>query len=1436
MKSRILAFFCFVCLVVSCLAPLSVSAAPETWSGWSGSSYQVKDGVLYLGANAELRKSISLPDSYTVKMTARIIKKEGSMGFYIMDNGIRSGLYMSTNGFDTFGGQYYQGNVGNGWHDYVLEVKGDQNYAYMDGELLLSGPANSYTGTGTIRFFVTGNGALEIESFEVIIPGATYDGGILNTPLEDEYAQEFTVDWSDPESYKDWTITPSEDIKIDAENGILSIVPDGTTSYYQVERAPKIPENFDFEFRMKIEDYGSHTFMVKATHQGDNNYQYYQDDRIAMTTEEFAKSGGMGLQVDIGKEWHDWKYEVRGDYMTMYIDGGELYRFKQVYSPNQTPILRFLCNTVEDSYKIHLGKVHYKPYFPEATLTAPANGSEFVEGSDIVFNAEVTEALDYVDYYVNGLNVGRGYAPGYEYVMKNAKMGTYRVSAGIGDEQGIESVIKVQKGFNANLKAENTTVKFGESTTVSLEYERLQIAESAKPNKVEYYADGYYLATSTVEPFAYEFKPSKVGTTAVYAKVSNANGAHYLTDKLFVESVADGTTPVTFGREYELDFDYAGENATLEVSDGYFALNAKFEGDKLVYDSNEGTKEVTLGKGKYKIVTTSGLVDLYYNGHFAKSWLMNRTTAENVVKQTGLSNFEMGGTGVKTEFYSEKWKGEGNYSHQLTDVARNYSVEFDKTDVSDETIAFYDGDYEIKIDFKDGKMHTKNQDIEIGEARPFTLSGDAKPGYYRITVAKGLAQVFIDNVYVDSFAAPSNTARPTIVRTMTNPAASTIVAVKATNDHYYHNDDFSENKEMSALDYWVSDYFDTLTPSIAKDGDNQVLKLEGKGEYLLNAQSDNFKMKWSAKVSGTNKFYLTPRLFRGPYYHMNVGYDFTKGKWYLYQWSNDRRYYVDKTHEFDAPKLTENVWHDFEIELVENELVLKMDGIEVIKTDKVDMPFWGYTGFGIDGGSVLIDNLEYEGPCKVTAGIISSFISDSAGICEFYETSTGRVIADSGWANYVYTDDGGKTWSEPAKSLNSGKNLENVIRLQDGRLFRLEGSKNITGMVSEDDGKTWTATGSIDDSVRVTRRRIVLNGSVIQSSTGRIHVACDEGYSEENSITGLYYTDDFGATWHEAETIMGQPTKDVISTETVGFNFQEGGMTELPDGTIRYTARTGLGFIYYMDSHDGGVTFGEFRPSQFINPLCSYAIERDNKDPNIYYAWIEYDATTYCYRYIHSPRNRMALMISYDGAKTWEYVMTVNEWADYPLFDACNHSLRVLGDTIYLNWNNLDRPRRSLIYAIDKTKIRSTKRFEEVHERTFRGAMGGETFEDQVIIPKTTGEGYIYGNQVNVDVKDGMYTAKTVGEIFGASYEENGDAVTFRMGDGTVKFTNGSSEYEVNGVKKTFTENCMQSGALNIKACAEAFGKNITEAENSYVIWYGQPVVEQYLQGYLECI
>ncbi len=1248
-------------------------------------------------------------------------------------------------------------------------------------------------------------------------------------PGQGDYEGEFYVNWSKPETYANWEIVGGDNIEINEESGILTFDVQQTEGAYRLNYRPSAPQNYDFEFKMKVDEFGSKDFGFKVTNDGYNNYQYLKPDRIVMVNREHAQSGGMGILANIDNEWHDWKMELRGEYCTIYMDGNELYRFKQgLWATEPANIMFMLNSTPNDNYKIHLGKMHYRPYFPTAELTSPANGAEFTEGSDITFKSTAGSSVSFVDYYVNGLKVGSGTGTDYAFTMTAPTVGTYRVCAAVNGVKGPESVITVSDAYATTINPASTSFSYGNS--VKLSFDNAKVSDISK---IEIYANDEYKGNATTtgilswKSFTYTLSGLPVGTSQVYAKVYPMSGTPYMTPIVNIEATSTGNATVNLKREYEIDYTYSGGTANLNVADGYFGLDLQHVGNKIIYQSNEGQKEYSLGSGTFKLVVTSGLVDLYYNGHFAHSWFMPRTSTANIVIHSGVEGFIIGGSGVKTEYYSSVWNGDANFSDTVRDVPSNYSIEFDKTDASDESIVFYDGEYKIWLDIKDGVMTSSYHDVETGEQKPYTLLGEAKPGYWRITVAKGLAQVWIDNIYVDSFSAEAVAHTPEIVRTMANPSASTIIAIKGTDDLYYHKEDFSGSGEMAPLDYWIEDT-DAVTATVS----NGSMKIAGTGDVYLNGQSDDVHMKWSAKIESGDNFYVTPRVFRGPYYSVKAGYNYTTGKWYIKSYSEDTRYTADNIREWSGTAPSLNTWHEFELIIKDESLVLKMDGSNVISAG-VYMPFWGYTGFGIEGGSVLIDNVDYIGKCKVTAGIKSAVISDEVGIAEFYQLSDGTVVYENSWTKKMSTKDGGFTWSEPVTA--SGKDNTGILTLQDGRLFRLshENTSNIVAYTSSDDGATWTRMGDLN-SCRPASRRVVLNASVTQASTGRIFVACDETWTEANSITGLYYTDDCGKTWFEAESAMGIPTSQGISTDTTGFNFQEGTMTELPDGTIRYTARTGMGFVYYMDSHDGGKNYGEFRPTQFINPLCTYAFERDNEDPNTYYAIIEYDATTYCYRYIHSPRNRFALMVSYDGCKTWEFAMTLNEWADYPLFDACNHAIKVFDNTIYINWNNLDQPRRSFVYAIDKAKLRTTKRFEEVHERTFRGATSCETGSKQVVLPKTSGNASIYGQIENITVSNGMYAPETVAKVFGATASVSGSKATFTLGNATVTFTEGAKSVDVNGTAVVFDNTVMSGGYLDIKACAEAFGKNITEAENAYVLWYGAPLVEQYAGDYAD--
>ncbi|MBR4882672.1 MAG: exo-alpha-sialidase, partial [Bacteroidales bacterium] len=349
-----------------------------------------------------------------------------------------------------------------------------------------------------------------------------------------------------------------------------------------------------------------------------------------------------------------------------------------------------------------------------------------------------------------------------------------------------------------------------------------------------------------------------------------------------------------------------------------------------------------------------------------------------------------------------------------------------------------------------------------------------------------------------------------------------------------------------------------------------------------------------------------------------------------------------------------------------------------------------------------------------------------------------------------------------------------------------------------------------------------------ETSDGTIFVANDESFSEWYSQPAIFYSKDEGKTWHEAEMMFGFKTGEIDSLHTyyTDIHIEEMTFEELPDGkTVRCFARTGHGFVYYMDSTDGGKTWGELRPTQLINPLVTYNIEQDLNDPNVYYAVTMYSANTESYHENDRNRSRQALFKSFDGMKTWEFVGTLSETVGWNNPSRANTATKAYGDTLYISDNGNSEDSFALIYAIDPSKLKTKKRHESPHTALIQHRQENigfmqfrDRFDEISFLPETSGRASIYGSNFDITVKDGMYDAETIGKVFGAVVVKSGKTVTFKIGEGYVKFTEGSKDYVVDGVTKTFTSACMKNGYFNIEACAEAFERQYEKYEGMNVI------------------
>ena len=788
-------------------------------------------------------------------------------------------------------------------------------------------------------------------------------------------------------------------------------------------------------------------------------------------------------------------------------------------------------------------------------------------------------------------------------------------------------------------------------------------------------------------------------------------------------------------------------------------------------------------------------------------------------------------------------------------------MEFDKLDLSDETIAVYDGLYEIVVNMDDSGIWVNRQPTSGEFTQKYKISDTFETGYYRITVAEGMAQIFRNNKILGTWRSPLSAHSPMILRSMSEPSTTTFVAIKGIDDVYYHSEDFEGNIErgFTAEDYWF-DETDALIEDeaaeasykhevVTEDG-NSFVKMTGEGTYFLNAISYDTSFKWRGKFEGSDGGFSVRFREAMKCDFSEIGYNAETNQWFarnsdkLKETVDGESRYVSSFTDLGAMGGTlDSDWHNFELVLKGGKGTLLCDGAEVISAEGFRNSY-GKVGFEVRGtnSELSFDNVEYSGEGKATAGM--SYLT--GGRADFYRNFKGQIISASAAAgmSWYYSEDNGVTWAEakpeePGQWLNS--RATNNLNLLSGNFLRIRYSGNYTYAYFYDentnaDNSTIVSGTEMISSVSA-GARVEPAGSMdnvpfsevpsrlmqIKSGPykGRV-IYCRGGGGEIYGTVYMYWSDDYDgindpsptkAVWHPAEI--------QLSYFDTGVNIQESIAVDMPDGTLRYYVRTDTGHMGYFTSSDGGETWDrplEITMEDLISPLACYSIQRKG-DTSTYYAFWEYDLVTANLTYLESPRNRRALAVSYDGMETWEYVGDIEEERRTASCTSasCNYGARYLDGAVYMSYymgNIHDK-----MFRIDETKIKTLKRFTAPHYRTQDYSTVRDFYDRNSVIGKTGGVAYIYGGYIYTDVNgNGLVTAEVVAKAVGAEYMKSGNIATLTIGETVVTFTNGKKGYDINGTVVTTESVCYEDGFLNVPVVAEIFGKYVSENDCSYTI------------------
>ena len=233
-----------------------------------------------------------------------------------------------------------------------------------------------------------------------------------------------------------------------------------------------------------------------------------------------------------------------------------------------------------------------------------------------------------------------------------------------------------------------------------------------------------------------------------------------------------------------------------------------------------------------------------------------------------------------------------------------------------------------------------------------------------------------------------------------------------------------------------------------------------------------------------------------------------------------------------------------------------------------------------------------------------------------YGCMSGASVHDNAPCNIaaVYSSDEGESWSEPTIIVEAKDfGVKNIMSVS--VLVQKDGKVGVYFIIKENDGTSTLGRALSEDGIAFKSERcemnapvcyyVVNNDRIERFSDGRIVAPAmgammrSDGSVDKFGIGICLVSDDDGASFHD---LFPRLTSPILENTTRGF--QEPGLFEHKDGTIRFWARTKQGYQYECFSRDGMESFTPPSPaSAFASPCSPLEMTREVKTGDLYVAY-----------------------------------------------------------------------------------------------------------------------------------------------------------------------------------------------------------------------------------------
>ena len=1261
---------------------------------------------------------------------------------------------------------------------------------------------------------------------------------------------EHSYEFDGTEDYTKWTHFASKPV---VEDGIMRWVTDDVVSNDGFAM-PDV-ENFTIEERVRYSNTAPRHHIYTLNH-GIYVQMFYDGVKV-----ENGKEVLNSDYVDVGREWHDWKFRFLNDgkNFEIYFDGkliieGETGPTSPTH-PSRDFYTIYKAGEVGEKYGIF--EMDWYKYTPEFTATSGSNittevvmdASEYIDGSDIIIRANAGEEdIPAVRYMIDGQVVAVGKKEdGYETKISGLKPGNYSVYAEYEGSLSETVDFKVVAAIKGDLKVSKPS---GEKATATLElYDKNSDIKS-----VEFFVDGKLVATKTQKPYSASVTLTKGVTHTVSAFAKTKSGiilGEYHTP--IYPDLGGNQTTTNYSNEIRYSVTGNSGTATINVSNGDYKLLMKHTKDGFTYLSTDGEQKFECGTGDFIILTDAYAADVYHNGMLVKSFEMPRTT--EVVKKTQNNGLTIKNFTVTTPEERVTYFARTNIKDKDTYAEipyLPYSYVADLVMDRNQNVRFYikDGYFRIDVKIEDGILYAiaknrKRYKAELGayfeDAKPIwkkigELPKESGDMLIRVETLGGMARFYANDQQLGVVRGVSIIGGTGVAFDVENGSAIKKFTISDASDIYYYNDEFDGKGNFSTKDYWRNKGGSFI---IDEDGGKLILDTTAadNGWATIDVSASEADVSTDIRINnGDGGFWYIfgKQETLGGF----VGYNFETKKFELGETVRGKTKKIAEASGTLPIGKTVN-WkiktqRDAKTDLGLVELFI--NGKKVIS---------GYTtcqnnanlGFASKGNGAYIYNMNYRGNSMPVLSMIMY-----AGENHFKGDFPRGFMLDDGTyffagdeSNYYFTNDGGKNFTKIPYD-NAGVRLFNgVIRLDDGNLFaidhglyhpvEIEGGKAYQQYtyISKDNGMSWEfqsimrpeepkSTGQANRLFKTSTGRLIYSSGDEFGKLGWL----DEDYGNDT----IFYSDDDGKTWK---------TTDIVRSQEIGMILAESVALERSDGTIRMFFRSSPGAIAYIDSHDNGTTFdfSTVGTTPFEANANNYLITKDPTNPTTWWAVWGYD---WSYdRNLHSqwPRERYALAVSYDEGTTWDYVGTVKEMNyDQERYgnvkgNAMDAGLFVDDKAVYVRFNGTEEADNQnqanywrWQFVIDKSKIVPTKSWEKLHFRdTYYQVEGAleyaidDVSADKTMVVGTSTDNLFFNKEFYSGAAyEGNIQAEYAAAFVGATAKINGNTVVFTRG-GVETIFEGGSVTKANG--KTF---------VSTKDFAKEYNYKLYEQEDYLIV------------------